>query len=163
MITTFDLLPDNARVWIFTANKKLNAEIVSTIKVQLDQLLAGWTAHGNSLLAAHIILQDYFLVVGLNQNEADASGCSIDSLFRMIKTVGENTNIDFLNREIVPLHTETGITLVERKRLKQFLADNNVHFVYNTLVNTKNDVTHHFKQEIKTSWVARFLPEKVST
>ncbi|MCU0382877.1 MAG: hypothetical protein MUF68_02315 [Cyclobacteriaceae bacterium] len=163
MITTFEFLPDNARVWIFTANKKLNAEIVSTIRQQLDRHLAGWTAHGNSLLAAHIILEDYFLVVGLNQNEADASGCSIDSLFRMIKAVGDNNSIDFLNRENVALHTESGIKLVERKILKQFLANNNVQFVYNTLVNTKKDVTHHFKQEIKTSWVARFLPEKVST
>ncbi|MCZ8353780.1 MAG: hypothetical protein O9340_03525 [Cyclobacteriaceae bacterium] len=163
MITRFDLLPDDARVWIFTANQKLNAEKVYSIQKQLDQYLAGWTAHGNSLLAAHTILQEHFLVIGLNQKEADASGCSIDSLFRMIKTIGENTNIDFLNRENVALHTETGITLVERKRLKQFLTENSVQFVYNTLVNTKGNVIHLFKQEIKSSWVARFLPEKVST
>ncbi|MFN5557642.1 MAG: hypothetical protein ACK48F_15610 [Chryseotalea sp.] len=163
MVTTFDLLPEDARVWLFTANQKLNAETVSSIQKQLDQYLAGWTAHGNSLLAAHTILHDYFIVIGLNQNEADASGCSIDSLFRMIKTVAENANIDLLNRENVALHTESGITLVERKGLKQFLAENKVQFVYNTLVNTKSNVIHHFKQEIKSSWVARFLPEKVST
>ena len=163
MVTTFDLLPDDARVWIFTANQKLNAEIVSSIQKQLDQHLAGWTAHGNSLLAAHTILHDFFLVIGLNQNEADASGCSIDSLFRMIKMVGETVNIDFLNRENVALHTENGITLVERKSLKHFLAEKNAQFVYNTLLNSKSDVIHLFKQEIKSSWVARFLTEKVST
>jgi hypothetical protein len=81
----------------------------------------------------------------------------------MIKTVGENTNIDLLNRENVALHTENGITLVERKRLKQFLAEKNAQFVYNTLLNSKSDVIHLFKQEIKSSWVARYLPQKVST
>ena len=84
MQVDFENLPDNSRIWIYQANRKLSEEEVHSITQQTSQFLEQWTAHGSDLEAGFEVKYNRFIVIGLNQANASASGCSIDSSVHFI-------------------------------------------------------------------------------
>ena len=60
--------------------------------------LKSWAAHGNDLKADGILTHDQFIVLVVDESIADASGCSIDSSVKFIKTIGTALNVDFFDR-----------------------------------------------------------------
>lgn len=84
-IVPFDTLPDHARVWVFGASAPLDAERSAELLRHVDAYLAGWAAHGAPLTSARDWRERQFLVVGVDQSTAGASGCSIDALFRILQ------------------------------------------------------------------------------
>ncbi|MFL5578768.1 MAG: hypothetical protein ACJ8AO_00200 [Gemmatimonadaceae bacterium] len=83
----FEALPDSARVWVFAADRPVRGEAAERLLEAVDQFLAGWMAHGHPLVCAREWRDDHFLMVGVDQSEAYASGCSIDGLFRSLRAL----------------------------------------------------------------------------
>lgn len=87
MLTTFDDLPDSARVWVYGVDRDLDRAAESTLLEEVDNYLTTWSAHGVPLHAAKHWKDSRFLTVAVDQNRAGASGCSIDGLFRTLKSL----------------------------------------------------------------------------
>ena len=96
--TTFDALPGSARLWIFATDRPLNPQEQERLLVGIDRFLDEWTAHRAHLTAACDLKHDRFLMVGVDESVAGASGCSIDALVR----------------EITRFEQELGVTLADR-------------------------------------------------
>jgi hypothetical protein len=84
-LTTFDQLPDDARVWIFGAAAPVDDIDSVKLLAAVDTFLMQWKAHGHPLTAARDWRDERFLVIGVDQHTEGASGCSIDGLFRILK------------------------------------------------------------------------------
>lgn len=81
----FDELPDDARIWIFGASDSLSTDTQKRMLSAVDAWLDQWTAHGEPLTCGRDWREGRFLVVGVDQRTAGASGCSIDALFHVLK------------------------------------------------------------------------------
>ena len=79
MLVDFEKLPDTSRIWIYQADRAFSEEEVSEIQTRLGAFLKQWTAHGSSLEAGFELPYNRFIVIGLNQQNQAASGCSIDA------------------------------------------------------------------------------------
>jgi hypothetical protein len=84
-MTQFDALPDSARIWVFASDRELVGAPADTLLAEVDQFLAEWRAHGVPLVNARDWRENRFLVIGVDVNEENASGCSIDGLFRVLQ------------------------------------------------------------------------------
>lgn len=84
-MVSFDALPDSARVWVFASDKPLDGAVADTLLAHVDRFLSEWRAHGVPLRCARAWRDDRFLAVGVDVNEENASGCSIDGLFRTLQ------------------------------------------------------------------------------
>jgi hypothetical protein len=84
-LVPFDALPDNARIWIFGADKPLTGAVVDTMLAEVDSYLDQWKAHGFPLRAAREWGDNRFLIIGIDPTVEQASGCSIDGLFRSLQ------------------------------------------------------------------------------
>ncbi len=84
-IVPFDALPDSARVWVFASDSPLAGAAADTLLAAVDQFLAGWKAHGVPLRGARDWRDDRFLAIGVDVTAENASGCSIDGLFRELQ------------------------------------------------------------------------------
>ena len=84
-ITSFDMLPDSARVWVYGSEPALNAKHAEEMLEEVDRFLHGWKAHGVPLHSGRKWSDDRFLTIGVDQDQEGASGCSIDGLFRTLK------------------------------------------------------------------------------
>ena len=84
-LTTFDKLPDDARVWVFGAAAPVDDIDAAKLLAAVDAYLVTWKAHGHPLTAAREWRDERFLVIGVDQRTEGASGCSIDGLFRTLQ------------------------------------------------------------------------------
>jgi hypothetical protein len=85
--TSFDALPDDARLWVFGAARPLAAPEADAVLARADAFLAGWAAHGAPVVGARTLLEGRFLLVGADERATGVSGCSIDALFRTLATL----------------------------------------------------------------------------
>jgi hypothetical protein len=81
----FAELPAEARVWIFASDRPLDEREESALLADVDAFLDSWKAHGAALRSAREWKEGQFLVIGVDPTEEQASGCSIDGLFRALQ------------------------------------------------------------------------------
>lgn len=84
-LVPFAQLPPDARVWVFGASRPLDDADAARLLAAVDAYLAQWKAHGAPLTVGREWRDDRFLVVGVDQRTAGASGCSIDALYRTLQ------------------------------------------------------------------------------
>jgi hypothetical protein len=84
-LVPFESLPDSARIWVFASDIPLVGATAARLLAEVDRFLQQWKAHGMPLRAARDWREDRFLTVGVDPTAEQASGCSIDGLFRALQ------------------------------------------------------------------------------
>lgn len=160
MICEFENLPNDSRVWIYQSNRKLTEEEVAGIALQTKTFLTQWTAHGADLEAGFEIRHHRFLIIGLNQTNASASGCSIDASVRFIQSLQEQFKVDLLDKMNVTYYNGDFIahkSLLDFKKMAKNRSVSGNTVVFNNLVTTKEEYLEHWEVPAKDSWHNRFL------
>ena len=93
----FDQLPDDARLWIFTAEWSLSDAEQAQLLTEVDRFIGQWGAHDVPLTAGRELRYDRFLFVAVDQRKAGPSGCSIDALVRQTKALEQEIGIELVN------------------------------------------------------------------
>jgi hypothetical protein len=94
----FPNLPEHSRVWLYLADRKLDATEAQYVNEQMQHFLSNWAAHNKKLTCDGVLLFNQYLILAVNEDIESASGCSIDSSVRFVKSLGQELNIDFFNR-----------------------------------------------------------------
>jgi hypothetical protein len=81
----FSDLPSDARLWVFGASRRLSDIEQAKLLSAVDAYLAQWKAHGMPLTTGRELREARFLLIGVDQHTAGASGCSIDALYRTLQ------------------------------------------------------------------------------
>src|SRR5215217_4161490 len=87
-----------SKIWIYQSNRAFTPIEVNEIQQKLDEFTGQWTAHGHKLKAKAEIRYNFFIVLIVDQDSANATGCSIDSSVRVIKEIEQAYNVDLFNR-----------------------------------------------------------------
>jgi len=160
MIVPFDQLPDDARVWIYPSNKKFDSELIEKLQHACTQFLEQWTAHGQSLHAGFCFPYNQFIVIGLNQQEQAATGCSIDASVRFIQQLESQYDLILLDKMNVTFKQGTYVsykTLTEFKTMASQRAVSKNTIVFNNLVVNKADFLEAWEVPAYESWHSRFF------
>jgi hypothetical protein len=160
MLKDFKDLPDDSKIWIYQSNRKLSDEEVSEIATKLESFLQQWTAHGSDLEAGYEIRYNRFIVFGLNQENASASGCSIDSSVYFIQSLEKEYGLDLLDKMNVTFYNGQYIahkSLADFKKMAKARSVSKNTIVFNNLVITKADYLENWEVPAKDSWHSRFL------
>ncbi len=160
MIVPFDQLPDDARVWIYPSNKKFDSELIEKLQHACTQFLEQWTAHGQSLHAGFYFPYNQFIVIGLNQQEQAATGCSIDASVRFIQQLESQYDLILLDKMNVTFKQGTYVsykTLTEFKTMASQRAVSKNTIVFNNLVVNKADFLEAWEVPAYESWHSRFF------
>src|SRR5437762_8185448 len=92
----FDQLPDSSRVWVFASDRPLELGEHEVLLDEVDRFLDQWKAHGAPLRSAREWRDNRFLAIGVDPSAEQASGCSIDGLFRGLKALEGHLATTFL-------------------------------------------------------------------
>ena len=160
MLTDFKNLPDDSRVWIYQTNRKFTDEEVAEIETKTASFIKEWTAHGTDLQAGFEIKHNRFIVIGLNQSIAMASGCSIDASVRFIQTLEKEYNVDLMDKMNVTFYSGDYIAhkpLSDFRKMAKSKSVSKNTIVFNNLVNTKEEYLENWEVPAKESWHNRFL------
>ncbi len=160
MLINFDELPENSRIWIYQSNRKLSDSEILSIETKIITFLNSWTAHGKNLEAGYEIKYNRFIVFGLNQENASASGCSIDASVNFIQKIEKDFGLDLMDKMNVTYYNGKFIahkSLIDFKKMAKAKSISKNTIVFNNLVNTKIDYLENWKVPAKDSWHGRFL------
>lgn len=160
MLTEFKNLPDDSRIWVYQSNRKLSDDEVTAITPKVRAFLEQWTAHGTDLEAGFEIKYNRFIVLGLNQANASASGCSIDASVRFIQSLEQELKIDLLDKMNVTFYNGEFIahkSLSDFRKMAKARSVSPNTVVFNNLVNTKSEYLENWEVPAKESWHNRFL------
>ncbi|RAK64558.1 hypothetical protein [Hymenobacter edaphi] len=120
MFVAFHELPATARVWIYQASRPLTDAELTAVQPALQQFSEAWTSHGRTLRASAEFRYRQFLVIGLDEAVADASGCSIDASVRFVRELEAALGLTLLAKEELAFLAPDGqVQLVPRRELKQ--------------------------------------------
>jgi hypothetical protein len=160
MLVDFSELPDNARIWIYQSNRNFTDAELSEIETDLSEFLREWTAHGADLRAGYELRYKRFIVIGLDQRMAGASGCSIDASVHFVQQLEQRYGVELLDRMNVSYKQGEYITYKPLKDFKRMAKDRavNAHtIVFNNLVATKGEYLEHWEVPAAESWHSRFV------
>ena len=160
MLIDFESLPDNSRIWIYQCNRSFSPEELAEITAGLNTFLTQWTAHGSDLKAGFEIKYNRFIIIGLDQAEASASGCYIDASVHYIQNLEQQFKIDLLDKMNVSYKQGEFIaykTLKDFKKMAKQRAISKNTVVFNNLVATKQEYLENWEVPASESWHARFL------
>jgi hypothetical protein len=112
-------LPDNARIWLFGISPQLDDAKSERLLAQVDAFLDGWAAHGTPIVAGRAVVDHTFLVVGIDQR-AEASGCSIDRMFGLLRNLERDLDVQILDADRVFFrHGDGRIDAVSRAAFRE--------------------------------------------
>ncbi len=160
MLVDFQHLPDESRIWIYQSNRKLSDDEVNLIKEKTAVFLENWTAHGQDLDAGFEVRYNRFIVIGLNQQNASASGCSIDASVKFIQSLEQELGVDLLDKMNVTFYNGAFIahkSLLDFKKMAKARSVSKDTVVFNNLVTTKSEYLTSWEVPAKDSWHSRFL------
>ncbi|WP_136465465.1 ABC transporter ATPase [Flagellimonas onchidii] len=160
MLVDFLKLPDNARIWIYQSNRGFSDLELEEIKHALSDFLNEWTAHGSDLSAGFEIKYNRFIIIGLDQTNASASGCSIDASVHFIQQLEQQYNVNLMDRMNVSFKQGEHVAYKSLKDFKKMAKDKAISkntIVFNNLVTNKLEYQEHWEVPASESWHSRFV------
>lgn len=160
MYVAFDQLPATARVWIYQASRLLTDEEAVNLIPALARFAEEWTSHGRNLLASAEVLHRHFLVLGLDEAVAGASGCSIDASVRFVRQIEQHLGLELLEKSRLAFLESGHIQLLDRRELKAAVTNGTLTpetlYFDNTLA-TKGELDTHWPRPAGQTWLARYF------
>lgn len=121
----FGSLPDHGRLWVFPASHALGSDQRSALLAEVDDFLEGWRAHGVPLRSGRELVEDRFLLVGVDVDAEVPSGCSIDALVNRLRALGAELGVTLIEHGSVWYRArgEGGIRQASRAAFKTMAAE----------------------------------------
>jgi len=144
-----------SRVWIYQSNRKFSPAEETEILQKLTAFTNDWKAHGNALVAKAEIKYGFFIILTVDENHANVTGCSIDSSVRLMKEIEQDYNIDLFNRfnmaykladEVIVANKEDFETLVSIKKVTPQTI------VFNNMVQNLQEFNSKWEIPFENSW-----------
>lgn len=160
MLVPFNTLPEDTRVWIYQSNRKFTDQEVTEIDAAVKAFVEDWTAHGDELQGSYTIRYNRFIVLAVNQQIFEVSGCSIDGSVRFIQSLEQKYGVDLLDKMNVTYKTGEFVaykSLLDFKKMAKEKAVTKDTIVFNNLVNTLGEFQDFWEVPAHESWHNRFF------
>jgi len=160
MTVLFDQLPENARAWVYTANRLLTEQEVETVEHRLSEFTSTWSSHGTPLNAASKVFDRAVVVIAVQDGWDAASGCSIDKSVGILKSLEQELKVTFFDRMLLlfKARKESEISFVLVSTLKRGLQEGEISadaLVVNTQADTLNTLKNGPWVAIQSTWLAK--------
>ena len=160
MFVEFNNLPGNARIWIYQSKRELTEIEIDKVGKRLEGFVGSWLRHGEKLKGSFKILYNQFIVLGVDENFNNVSGCSIDSSVRAIKELEEEFSLDLMNKLNIAFKVGENMNTVSLAEFQNYLKLEKVDqdtIVFNNMIQSKLELENSWEVPVKNSWHKQLL------
>ncbi len=154
-------LSDHSRIWIYQSNRALNPNEEKAAESMLQEFTANWKAHEIPLKAGFEIAYHQVIILAVDETQAGASGCSIDSSVHIIQSLESAFQISLFVRLEVALITDGKVTLMNRAQMLDAWGRGEVSeesLMLDHTIQNLGEWRNSWIKPLKYSWAARWLP-----
>jgi hypothetical protein len=151
-------ISEHSRLWIYQADRILTAEEVLQIQQKLDAFTSQWLAHGHELLALGEIRHNQFIILSVDEQQAGATGCSIDKSVKLMLELELEFKINLFDRFIIAYRDGEEIKTCNRSEFEERLRSGEITadtIVFNNLISTRKALETNWEIPMKNSWHAQ--------
>ena len=159
-MTDFQTLPANTRVWVYQSNRPFRTEDVPQLKENVDRFAQNWVSHDRSLRAHGDVLHNQFVVLMVDETQADASGCSIDKSVHFLKQIEQAYGVDLFDRMTFTWMDSHEVRTAESSEFARLYHEGKITgdtLVFDNLVKTKGELEEKWLKPLNESWHRRFV------
>ena len=96
----FPQFPDEAKVWVYALARPLTDAERELVTARLSSFIAQWNSHGAPVHGGFEIFENRFVLIAGYVDDG-VSGCSTDTMVRVMKDLREKSGIDGFDRTLV--------------------------------------------------------------
>ncbi len=161
MYIPFDQLPTHSRIWVYQAERAFSSGEKELISTSLKQFCDGWNTHGNLMPTSFEILEEQFIVLGVDESSLGASGCSIDSSVKTLRELEKQLEINLTDQGKVSFKNNEGqVAVYPALGIKSKVLSGEIEretLVLNPLVKIKKDLENVWISA-NESWLNKYFP-----
>ena len=140
-----------SKVWVYQSDRPFTADEEANLNGALAQFTQQWTAHNQQLKAIGEVRNNRFIILMVDETQAEASGCSIDKSVHFIKEVESHFGVALFNRLLVSYEVNGEVKTTNVNELENLFAADQINqdtLVFNALVTTKEQLDSQWQQPI---------------
>ena len=148
-------MPSHARLWIYKATRGLSEAEQSLIRDRGALFAADWSAHGAQLDACVDVVIDRYVLIAVDEDQARASGCSIDKSVAFIKSLEHDLQLSLTDRMVVAYEKDGQVIGARLQELQRLLKAGEVTpdtVVFDDQVSTVGEWRERFKVPL-VGWI----------
>lgn len=160
-LSCFRDFPDTSRIWIFQSSRALTSEEELQIETHMRWFVGQWESHGQKLKADFAVLHHYFLVLAVDENEAGASGCSIDKATHQVKFLEQELGTQFFDRTMVLMLDNECVNLSSLNNLPSLVKDGLLGpetLFFDNTVTSLAEWKEKWLKKAGDGWMKRYFP-----
>lgn len=153
-------MKDNTRVWLYQSSRPLLENEVEQITQQLEIFAQQWVSHSRALKADAKVLYNRFVLLMVDESQASASGCSIDSSVKFMRDLGTQYGIDFFDRMTFAYLEDNVVKTAGKDDFSQLYKDGVITdetIVFNNLVKDAVELEEKWRVPLHSSWHKNFV------
>ena len=164
MIKSYSDMPAHTRVWVYQSIRELTTEEATSLQAAARQFTQDWTAHNNQLNACAALRYNRFLILLVDEDAANASGCSIDKSVKFVQQQESLLGTHFMDRMNLAYKQNDKVLSCNSSTFEQLLDAGTITadtLVFNNLISTKAELENNWEIPLKDSWHQQLLKNKV--
>jgi hypothetical protein len=151
---------NNGGVWVYCSAKAFDDLTGNTINAMLADFIRNWQSHGHDIKGLYQIIDQKLVIVAIDGDKQQATGCSIDALTKVMNAFKEKLGVDFLNRFNIPVFKGGTIKVYNPETIGNALDSGEITLddpMVNLAVHNLEMLKSKFLIPIRESWVMRQL------
>jgi len=151
----YQKLPETTRVWIYQSNKPFDEKDLPSLQAQIAQFTRQWVSHNRQLRAFGSVFHKQFIVLMVDESQADASGCSIDASVQFIQNLERTYGIDLFDRMTFAYREGEFVKTVPREEFARLYREGKINdetLVFDNLVSNKGEFERNWLKPLGKSW-----------
>ncbi len=155
MFVEFNQLSETSKIWIYQANRELSNDEVALATSKLSNFIKNWQSHGKNLISSFKIKYNQFIIISVDADKTNSSGCSVDASVALIKEIEKELQIDLFDRLKITFKNGENINTVSLADFKKYIAKGKIDkntIVFNNLVKTVSEFQEKWEIPAKDSW-----------
>jgi hypothetical protein len=160
MLTPYESLSSESKVWIYPSSRKFYKEEIQGLEEKITKFLTNWKQEDENFSCAFELRYNRFIIIGANAQDAMISMQEMDSLVGFILGLQNDYDVELLDRMNACFKQGEFVQYKELKDFKKLLKNKSVSektIVFDNLIQTKEELEEFWEVPITDSWYNRFL------
>jgi hypothetical protein len=149
---------DDSRVWVYQCNRPFSDKEELEINEQMHHFYAQWETHGMRVKGWAKVLFKQFIVVMADESSTGVSGCSTDSMVRVIKSLEKQYSINLFDRMTITFMVEGKPQPLPYSQVQYAIDKGYINKdtpLFNNTVGTKAELFSDWFIPLQDSWLAK--------
>ena len=160
MFVNFDHLADSSKIWIYQSNRDFTENEIQEINEMLESFIGSWKRHGDDLRASYLIKYNQFIVLAVDEDHNEVSGCSVDASTHVFKQIEQTYQVDLFNKLNTAFKDGENINIVSLADFQKYVKQQKINsktIVFNNLIKTKKELSTAWEVDAENSWHNRYF------